>query len=66
MIQSVLENKYCFHMQVSARAISARRVATRSRKRLKNVAGEAERWCISTHAHDNVVSNRPMASFSSY
>jgi hypothetical protein len=27
MIQSALENKYSFHMQVSARAISARGVA---------------------------------------
>jgi hypothetical protein len=66
MIQSALENKYGFHMQVSARAISARGVATRSRKRLKNAAGGAEGRYISTHAHDNVLSNRPMASFVSY
>jgi hypothetical protein len=43
MIQSALGNKYRFHMQVSARAISASGEGRAIRKTPGNAAGRAER-----------------------
>jgi hypothetical protein len=43
MLQGAVENKYRFHMQVSARAISASHTTARSRKRLKK-ATEGAKW----------------------
>jgi hypothetical protein len=63
MIQSALENKYCFHMQVSARAISALGKAARSRKRRKMPLAEPDGCAASTHVHGNVLLDQQLCGF---